>query len=214
MKKTLLLLLGLACGLMAAAQSREDQVAAATQKERERINTERVAVEAGFAAEEAACYKKFFVNSCLNEMHPRRRAAIALLRQQEVALNERERKDKAAVQIQKTEEKSSPEVLQQAADRRVQSLEEARQRAQRTQEKAEERGTLKQNEALHAADAAGKVKGAKDKAKARTDKQATTAEEVERYNEKQQEVKERKASSEQRQRERTKPPAKPLPTPP
>lgn len=213
MKKTLLLLLALTFGVVAAAQSGEDLFSAAAQKERERITTERVALEAGFDREDAACYKKFFVNSCLKEVQTRRRQAMGLLRQLEVALNDRERKEKAAQQIQKTEEKSSAEALQQAAERRTQALQETRERAERTQQKAEERGILKQNEALNAADAANKARGSQERAQARADKKAAIADEVEKYNDKQQDVKERKASREQKLREQTKAPAKSLPTP-
>jgi hypothetical protein len=214
MKHTLLLLLALTFGPMVAAQSREDLFSAAAQKERDRINTERLTLEAGFDVEEAACYKKFFTNSCLKEIQPRRREAMALLRQQEVALNDRERKEKAAAQIQKTEEKSSAEAQAQAAERRAQALQETRERAERTQQKADERGILKQNEALNAADAANKAKGSQERAQARVDKKAAIADEVQKYNDKQQEVKERKASRDQKQREQTKAPAKSLPTPP
>lgn len=214
MKKTLLLLLALTFGFMAAAQPREDLFSAAAQKERERINTERAALEARFDQEEAACYKKFFTNSCIKEILPRRREAMGLLRQQEVALNDRERKEKAAAQIQKTEEKSSLEAQQQAAERRAQALQETRERAERSQQKADDRGTLRQNEALNAADAANKAKGSQERAQARVEKKATIADEVEKYNDKQQQVKERKANREKKQREQTKPPAKSLPTPP
>ncbi|MES2956145.1 MAG: hypothetical protein V4711_11875 [Pseudomonadota bacterium] len=214
MKKTLLLLLVLTSGFMAVAQPREDLFSVAAQKERERINTERVVLEAGFDVEDAACYKKFFTNNCLNEVKSRRREAMGLLRQQEIALNDRERREKAAAQIQKTEEKSSAEALAQAAERRTQALQETRERAERTQQKADERGILKQNEALNAADAANRAKGSQERAQARADKKATVADEVQKYNDKQQEVKERKASRDQKQREQTKAPAKSLPTPP
>lgn len=214
MKNTFFLLLALTFGPMAVAQPREDLFSAAVQKERDRINTERLTLEAGFDVEEAACYKKFFTNSCLKEVQPRRREALALLRQQEVALNDRERKEKAAAQIQKTEEKSSPQALQQAAERRDQALQETRERLERSQQKADERGVLKQNEALNAAETANRAKASQERAQARADKKAAIANEVEIYNNKQQEAKERKASREQKQREQTKAPAKSLPTPP
>jgi colicin import membrane protein len=213
MKKSLFLLLVLPFCLLVSAQPREDLFAAAAQKERERINTERLAMEAGFDVQDAACYKKFFTNSCLKEVQERRREAMALLKQQEVALNDRERKEKAASQIQKTEEKSSPEALQQAAERREQALQETRERVERSQQKADERGVLKQNEAVNAAEAAEKAKGSQERAQARAEQKATIADEVKKYNDKQQEVKERKASREQKQREQTKAPARALPTP-
>ncbi|WP_372826579.1 hypothetical protein [Polaromonas sp.] len=213
MKKALLLLLALGLGVMAAAQPRDDLVSAAIQQERERINTERVALETGFDVEEAACYKKFFTNSCIKEIQPRRREAMTRSRQQEVALNDRNRKEKAAAQIRKIEEKSSLEALQQAAERRTQALEETLRREERSQLKADERGLLKQNEAVNSAEAANKAKGSAERAQARADKKAAVADEVVKYNDKQKEVMERKASREKQQREQTKPPAKPLPTP-
>ncbi len=213
MKKTLFLLFVLPLSLLAAAQS-ENLFFAAAQKERERINTERLALEAGFDVQDAACYKKFFTNSCLKEVQQLRREAMALLKQQEVALNDRERKERAAAQIRKTEEKSSPEALQQAAERRQQALQETRERVERSQQKAEDRGILKQNEAGNVAETAKKAQGSQERAQARAEQKATIADEVKKYNDKQQEVKERKASREQKQREQTKAPAKPLPTPP
>lgn len=214
MKKALVSLLALTFSLMVGAQPREDLFAAAAQKERDRITTERLSLEAGFDREEVACYKKFFTNRCLKESQVRRREAMALVRQQEVALDERERREKAAAQIQKTEEKSSAEALQQAAERRAQALQETRERAERTQEKAEERGVLKQNEAINAADTASRARGSQERAQARVDKKAAIADEVEKYNDKQQEAKERKADRDQKQREQTKAPARTLPTPP
>ncbi len=214
MKKSLFLLLVLPLSFAAVAQPGQDLFSAAANSERERINTERLALESSFDVEDAACYKKFFTNRCLKEVQVRRREALGLLRQQEVALNDRERKEAAAAQIQKTEEKSSPEVLRQAAERRDQALEETRQRMERSRQKADERGTLKQNEALNASEAAKKAQGSQERAQARADQKAAIADEVKKYNDKQQEARERKAGRDQKQREQTKAPAKPLPTPP
>lgn len=214
MKKKLFLLLLLPVGLMTMAQPRDDLVSAALEQERQRINTGRSALEAGFDAEDAACYKKFFTNNCLKEVQSRRREAMALLKQQEVALNDRERREKAAAQIRKTEEKSSTEAQEQAAERRAQALQETRARAERSQQKTDDRNTLKQNEALNAADAANKLKSSQEKAQARLAKIPAISDSVGKYNDKQQQVKERKSSREQKLREQTKAPAKPLPTPP
>lgn len=213
MKKLILSLLVSVLSFTANGQPGDDLASAAADRERERINAERVTLEAKFDAEEAVCYKKFAVNNCLNAVKSRRRDAMAELRQQEVALNDAKRRQKAAEQIRKTEEKSSPEVLQQAAERRTKSLEDVKAREERSRKKAEERIDLKQNEALNAAGAANKMKGSQERAQARTDKQAAVAEEVQKYNDKQQEVAERKASREKKQREQTKPAAKSLPTP-
>ena len=213
MKKLLLFLLLSTLGFASSAQTQDELVSAAAERERQRISAERASLEAAFAAEEDACYKKFFVNSCLNAIKPRRREAMADLKLREVALNEQERRQKAAEQVRKIEEKSSPEAERQAAERRATALEATKAREERTRQKASDRSDLQQNEASNAAAAAGKDQGAKQRAQARADKQAASAKEAQIYKDKQQEAQERKAAREQRLREQTKPAAKPLPAP-
>ena len=213
MKKLFLFLLLSTLGFASSAQTQDELVSAAAGRERQRINAERATLEAAFDAEEDACYKKFFVNSCLNAIKPRRREAMADLKFREVALNEQERRQKAAEQVRKIEEKSSPEAERQAAERRATALEATQAREERTRQKASDRIDLKQNEASNAAAAAGKDQGAKQRAQARSDKQAASAKEAQIYKDKQQEAQERKATREQRLREQTKPAAKPLPAP-
>ncbi|OOG37882.1 hypothetical protein [Polaromonas sp. A23] len=210
MKKLVVLLLLSGLGFFAKGQT-GDAAIAAIDAERQQITAERLKLEEAFDAEDAICYTKFFVNSCLNSVKPRRREAMAGLKLREVALNEQERRQKAADQIRKTEEKSSLEALQQAAERRTQALEDTKEREERTRQKAEERGALQQNEALNANEAANRLQGSKDMARARAEKQAATAEEVKKFNAKQQEAMERKASRDKKQREQTKAPAAPLP---
>lgn len=213
MKKLFLFLLLSTLGFASSAQTQDELVSAAADRERQQINAERASLEAAFAAEEDACYKKFFVNSCLNAIKPRRREAMADLKLREVALNEQERRQKAAEQVRKIEEKSSPEAERQAAERRATALEATKAREERTRQKASDRIDLQQNEASNAAAAAGKDQGAKQRAQARADKQAASAKEAQIYKDKQQEAQERKAAREQRLREQTKPAAKPLPAP-
>lgn len=77
----------LACGLLAACASNRvvpagvavpptTSVAQADQRLAD-VAAERAAIEARFAAREAVCYDKFFVNSCLDEAKERRRTALA-----------------------------------------------------------------------------------------------------------------------------------------
>lgn len=213
MKKLFLSLLLSTLGFASSGQTQDELVSAAADRERQRINAERASLEAAFEAEEAACYSKFFVNNCLNAIKPRRREAMADLKFREVALNEQERRQKAAEQIRKTEEKSSPEAERQAAERRATALEDSKAREERTRQKASDRLDLKQNEAVNAAGTAVKNQGAKERAQARADKQAASAKEARIYKDKQQEAQERKATREQKLREQTKPAAKPLPAP-
>jgi len=81
MKKTTLLFLLLTCCLLVSAQPVAGVATAsgATAQvvrdgERERINTQRARLDAGFTAEDIACYKKFLTNKCLAEVKVRRDA--------------------------------------------------------------------------------------------------------------------------------------------
>lgn len=91
MKGVLLLCLALTAAC-AHAQAEEASVAA----ERARLKQERERAEAEYQAQEKACYGKFAVNDCLATAKSRRREAVSDLRRQEVALNDAERKRKAA----------------------------------------------------------------------------------------------------------------------
>ena len=117
MKKWIAFTLLLIC-IGAQAQTGSD---ASRDAERLRIGTDRSRLEAVFALEDTACYTRFFVNSCLDEVKVRRREVLADLRRQEIVLNDEARKSKAAEQLQKTEDKSSPEKLLQEAQKRAQA---------------------------------------------------------------------------------------------
>ncbi|MES2191696.1 MAG: hypothetical protein V4454_16370 [Pseudomonadota bacterium] len=181
--------------------------------ERARINSERARLEAGFSAEEAACYKKFLVNNCLDGIKPRRREAMADLRRQEVSLDEQDRKARAAEQIRKTEEKSSAEKQQEAADRRASALKDFDERMARDQQKNADREIVKSNVKSNADSAASRLTSNQQKASGRSIKQAESAEEVRKFNERQEKAKERQARHERDEKARTSPPAKSLPQP-
>ncbi len=215
MKKILLLLLS----ALALAVHAQLPLAAAPASvpmadvERTRINNARARLEAGFVTEEIACYKKFLVNRCLDEIKPRRRDAMADLRRQEVLLDELDRKARAAEQILKTEEKSSLEKQQDAADRRATSLKDFDDRMERDAQKKADRDTLKANEKTNVESAASRVTNNQQKASGRSTKKAESAEEVRKFNERLEKAKERQARHERDEAARTGPPAKSLPQP-
>ena len=213
MKKTIISLLLSAFSWAAASQTGDEQVLAAVTAERTRVFTERASQVASFDALEAACYKKFFVNNCLNELASQRRDIMKDLKNREVVLDERERQVKAAEQIRKTEEKSSVEAMQQAAERRAKALEDTRVRQEQSRLKAEDRLDLKANEGVRAAEAAKREIGAKEKAQSRSQRQSISADEVKKFKDKQQEVAERKANREKRLLGQKKSAAAPLPVP-
>ena len=181
--------------------------------ERLRISTERAAFEAGFNREDVACYKKFFVNNCLDEVKVRRADALADLRRQEILINDLERKARGAEQVQKTEDKASPERQQQEADRRAEATKNYEDRLARDGLKNADRIKAQSNEKANLDAAAARAKGVQDKEASRTAKQIAAAEEVKKYNERLEKAKDRQARMARDKASQTKPPADPLPPP-
>lgn len=181
--------------------------------QRAAISAERNRLESGFLNEDAACYKKFAVNSCLGKVNTRRREAMADLRRQEIFLNDEERRIKGEEQLRKTQEKSSPENQQQAADSRAKAAEESQGRLEREKDKEQERTIRQSNENAARATNAEKLLAHQKKNQTRADKQTAGAEEAKKFNQRQKEAQERRAQHEADQLKRVKPAAKPLPLP-
>lgn len=206
-------------GVLAGAQSAAQQPAVPAEAprsidaERARISAERARLEEGFLAEDAECYKKFAVNSCLGKVNERRREVMGDLRRQEILLNDEERRNRGAEQIRKTEEKASPENQQEAADRRAKAAADYQSRLEREKQKNEDRAAAKAAEQGNSDASAARLKGSQDKSQARVGKQATAAEEAKKYNDRVKEAQERKAQHESDRLKQTKPPAKSLPLP-
>lgn len=201
------------CRLAAAQIGALDSQPGSIDTQRAAISAERSRLEAGVLTEDAACYKRFAVNSCLGKVNTRRREAMAGLRRQEMLLNDEERKIKGADQLRKTEEKSSPENLQEAADRRSKAAGDYQERLKRDKDKQQERTNAQSHEQAAREANAEKRLGHQKKDQARTDKQAATAEEAKKFNERQKEAQERRAQHEADQLKRVKPSANPLPLP-
>ena len=100
MKRLLLI-----AGCLAASAYAQPQEDASVAAERARLKGEREKVEAQYKAEEKACYAKFGVNDCLGNARGKRRTAVDDLRRQEIALNDVERKRKAAERRRSIDEK-------------------------------------------------------------------------------------------------------------
>ncbi|NQW93097.1 MAG: hypothetical protein HQ446_03540 [Polaromonas sp.] len=181
--------------------------------ERLRISAELSRLEAAFAMEDTACYKRFWVNSCLDEVKVRRRDALADLRRQEIVLNDEARKAKAAEQLLKIEDKSSPEKLQQEADKRAQAVKDSEDRMTRDKQKTADREALQAGEKSKSNAAAARIKINQGKEAERNAKQAAAAEELGKYNERQEQAKERQARYARDKAGQPKAPAKPLPVP-
>ena len=181
---------------------------------RVRINAERSRLEATFALEDTACYKRFLVNNCLDEAKVRHRDALGDLRRQEIVLNDESRKAKAAEQLQKIEDKSSPEQLQLEADKKAQAVKDFADRMARDKQKNVDYTTLQAGEKANAEASASRAKSNQDKQARTASKQAAETEELRKYNERQAQSKERQARNARDKASQTKAPAQPLPAQP
>ena len=181
--------------------------------ERTRIAAERARLDAGFLTEDAACYKKFFVNSCLDDVNTRRREALATLRTQEILLNEQERKMRGAEQIRRIEEKSSAENQQREVDQRAKAASDYESRLAGQKEKQQSRVNAQAAEQANAEVRSGRLQANQQKKQIRSAKQAAEAAETARYEARQKEAEERRAQNMRARLQRTKPSSKPLPLP-
>lgn len=181
--------------------------------QRAAIGAERNRLESGFLSEDAACYEKFAVNSCLEKVNTRRRAVMADLKRQEIVLNDAQRKSKADQQIRKRQEKSSPENLQQDSQRRAQAVEDFRSRQGRELENAKKLNSAVANGSAALQANASRLENHQKKIQMRAEKQANGVKEEKKFRESQAQAQERRAQHEADQANRLKPASKPLPLP-
>lgn len=103
--------------------------------ERDRLKLIEAQEDSRYKKEASACYQRFAVNDCLNEVRSRRRQTMEDLRRQEISLNDMERKQQGADQLKRTEEKTSPQNLLDESQRRAQAQQEYRERMERIEQK-------------------------------------------------------------------------------
>ena len=201
----------LLAGLFGSAFSQQ-----AVDSERARIAAERGRAQAAFAVEDKACYKRFWVNACLDEVKARRTDLLADLRRQEVALNDQERKAQGAEQLQKIEEKQTLAQQQAQADARAAAENKTQSKNEKTAQKTQ--GLLSPETALAAkakankANAADRLVANQIKLAGRNEKQALGALEAQKFIVKQQRAKERLEKN--RAEQIGKPKSSPLPPEP
>lgn len=189
------------CLLLAgvAAFAADPEVPAAEQEERARIESRRAAVESQFAETEKDCYRKFSVNRCLDGARKERRQALGTLRREEMAVNDARRQREAKARRDAIQAKSSPEKLQQNAERAGHALEASQRRTERLEARQRDGATLPEG------GASAPPPGAKPR--------QAHAEAAAAQQEKREEAARRKARRDKKLTERTKPPAAPLPAP-
>jgi len=214
MKFFAVLLLMLLVGTAAMAQtSAVISQTANIDAQRRAIAEERAQVEARLLVEDAACYQKFAVNNCLQNVDAQRLKAMAGLRKQEIKLNDDDRKKKGNQQLRNIQEKTLPEKLAQDHDSRAQSLKDFRVRQERDKENASQRSAVATTEKSSLEANAAKLQANEKKIQARALQQASAAKETERFNARQAKANERRIEHAAEQAKRIKPAAQPLPIP-
>ncbi|WP_114969534.1 hypothetical protein [Rhodoferax ferrireducens] len=170
--------------------------------ERSRIQAERAREAARYQSDEAACYARFAVSDCLRKARAQRREVLGKLRQQELALNDAERKRKTQEQLERIKEKSSAQQMEEEAARRREAREARQEREERARQKTAASGPA----------TPGRV-GAKKTIEPGRSKEAL-AEEQKQYNDKLKEAQEHRASREKSNSEKSGTSSKPLPVEP
>lgn len=205
-----ILLLSLATSLRALAADPVQDVAA----ERARIASERNRAEAVFQAEQKACYGRFAVAGCIEEAKVRRREVLADLRRQEIALNDAERKARSADRMRQLEQKQSEEARRQA-DAAASGQARRASREQRAQDKAVKAEAAAAKEGTGTPRAPRPARQAKaGAARAHEPTQQPDTEDSRRkYDERQRQAQEHKATVQEREAGRKKQ-SQPLPVPP
>ena len=209
MNKLLLLLAALALPLAGRAQQDPGEAA-----QRDRITEGRARAQAEFLVGEKACYGKFDVNKCLAQAKARRRAVLADLRSQEIALNDLQRKRKAAGHQRASEEHAAQDKPEQAAQRARAAAQQQGKDAQSAQ-KAAERAAAQASAPARAAERAELTRRKQAQAlAARQRRDEEAAANVQEQQRRADEARQRKANLDKRLAENKKPPAQPLPVPP
>ena len=203
--------------------AQQPDVEAKELRERDRIKAERAVVEDRFRMEEHACRQKFSVNDCVDRARRSRNADLAVLRRQELLLNDAERQRRAAERKRELDERNSAERQQEAAEKRAKALQEQQERENRFNEKAAKRAADQaENAANPAAPRVAKPGTVEPQGKARAARAfdapqpspSKAAENRAKFESNQQEAAKHKAEVQERAAKRTKPPASALPPPP
>lgn len=179
--------------------------------ERDSIAAERARLTSTATNESIACYKKFFVNNCLDVIRVGRQQSLADLRLQEIALDRAERQAKAAEQLREIEEKSSPQKQQESAEKRAAALKDYEERMARETQKINGRATVKAKEQSNREATGGRAAQNQGKAAERTRMHADEAESARQYRDKLEKADERRARNERERLNRVTPSSKPLP---
>lgn len=199
------LLVGLAASMVLAAHAQP-----ALESEGQRVRVEREQAEAAFGAERAACYKKFAVNQCLDDVRRRRGDVMSDLKRQQTLLNDEQRRRDAAEQVRSLEARRAATLASESPERQAALEADQRAREQRQQNKAADRDSTAQRARVR--EERQVVRAAPvprdPQAMAAADARATAG-----ASEREREMQQRKSKRQAEIESRRKPVAQPLPVP-
>jgi colicin import membrane protein len=107
------------------------------------VGNERTRIEAHYAAEQTACYPKFFTTSCMDNAKEQRRYALAQIRPVEIQAevfkrrDRVEQRDKALAEKRAEVEAEAPQRAKEAKEREIASAKKATDSARRVEQAAE-----------------------------------------------------------------------------
>lgn len=185
---------------------------AAMDAERQHIASERQQVEQRFSQAQSACYRKFAVQDCLNEVRRERRRAVDGLHKREAALHDIERQRRGTAATERLEEK--PRRAEKAEDQRERAREQQQERDERAAGHARSRAEAQAREQQNRQGFERKQRVNAERQARAARKRADEAAERERYQHKLDRAAGHDSSRAHKQAERTKPRAAPLPPPP
>ncbi len=213
MKKHALVLLSMLAAASVWAQSAATSGNLDLNAERARISAERAAQETRSKTEQAACYQKFAVEDCLSDVRQRNRKLADDLKRQEAAINDIQRKQRGAAQLDRLDEKNATPRSQDQPAQREEAIRSQQEREQRAADHAKSRDDA-------AAKAAENKRNFESKQRAHADVQAKAAQRAAEadqqralHERKLQKAAEHVADREKRNAARTKPRSAPLPAP-
>lgn len=182
--------------------------------ERLRIEQERAAEMLRQQGVESACYQRFAVNDCLIQSRVKHREVLSDLKRQEVQLNDRERRFRAAEQLRRIEEKvSSPERDIDLMNREQQAQRTARDRQDNAQKKATDAVNQVKERADRRAEQQRRVEQSQQEDADRQLKAQAAADEKKRYDDKVRDAAQHRQQLEQDMKNRAGARAAPLPAP-
>ena len=170
--------------------------------ERSKLTQDRARIESEFVLKESACYKNFVVDACLRQVNTDKRAALAEIKRQELAVNDLQRQKKKA----EIEKKASKPIISNQPDTDIKLNVPATTSALEQEKKITDakNRVKKMNQ---------KISNAQLKAAQRVKKSNSTDQEMTKYQKKMLEADAHKVEIEQRKLLSTKPKAASLPIP-